>query len=63
MDYDVQVKMLNKIFSHKNAVCCILTKGLEPTDAMMKVFTDLDILLLRTELSFSLFISVFRWKT
>ncbi|MDR0820568.1 MAG: HPr(Ser) kinase/phosphatase [Endomicrobium sp.] len=57
LDYDVQVKMLNKIFSHKNAVCCILTKGLEPTDAMIKVFTDLDIPLLRTELSFSSFIS------
>ncbi len=56
LDYDVQVKMLNEIFSHKNAVCCILTKGLESTDAMMKVFTDLGIPLLRTELSFSSFI-------
>ncbi|OEG70395.1 hypothetical protein ATZ36_04545 [Candidatus Endomicrobiellum trichonymphae] len=57
LDYDVQVKMLNKIFSHENAVCCILTKGLESTDAMMKVFSDLDIPLLRTKLSFSSFIS------
>jgi HPr kinase/phosphorylase len=57
LDYEVQVKMLNEIFSHKNAVCCILTKGLESTDAMMKVFTGLNIPLLRTELSFSSFIS------
>jgi HPr kinase/phosphorylase len=57
LNYDVQVEMLNKIFSHENAVCCILTKGLESTDTMMKVFTDLDIPLLRTKLSFSSFVS------
>jgi serine kinase of HPr protein (carbohydrate metabolism regulator) len=43
LDYDVQVKILNKMFSRENAVCCILTKVLESTDAMVKAFKDLDI--------------------
>ncbi|MDR0800162.1 MAG: HPr(Ser) kinase/phosphatase [Endomicrobium sp.] len=56
LDYKAQVEILNKIFSHENAVCCILTRELEPTDAMMKTFANLNISLLRTKLSSSSFI-------
>jgi len=50
MSYSSQIKVLNKIFSHKNAVCCILTRSFEPTEALIKVLSDLNIPLLRTEL-------------
>ncbi|MCA6069531.1 MAG: HPr(Ser) kinase/phosphatase [Endomicrobium sp.] len=56
IEYDDQVKVLNKVFSHEKAVSCVLTRNLEPTDAMIKVFSDLNITLLRTELNSSLFI-------
>ncbi|MCA6070919.1 MAG: HPr(Ser) kinase/phosphatase [Endomicrobium sp.] len=56
LKYDKQVTILNKVFSHEKAVGCILTRNLRPTDAMIKVFSDLDIPLLRTELKSSSFI-------
>jgi len=54
--YDDQIKVLYEIFSHKAAVCCILTKGLNPNGAMVKIFSDLDVPLLRTEWGTSSFI-------
>ncbi|MDR1926921.1 MAG: HPr(Ser) kinase/phosphatase [Endomicrobium sp.] len=56
LDYDAQVKVLNKIFSNEKAVSCILTDNLEVFDAMIKVFSDLEIPLLRTKLNSSFFI-------
>jgi HPr kinase/phosphorylase len=56
IDYDNQVKILYKIFSHKTAVCCILTKGLKPNNAMVRVFSGLDVPLLKTEWGTSSFI-------
>lgn len=56
LKYDKQVTILNKVFSHEKAVSCILTRNLEPTDAMIKVFSDLDVPLLRTKLKSSSFI-------
>jgi HPr kinase/phosphorylase len=50
LSYDKQWDVLNRIFSHEKSVGCILTRNLEPTDAMVKVFSDLDIPLLSTEL-------------
>ncbi|MDR3330801.1 MAG: HPr(Ser) kinase/phosphatase [Endomicrobium sp.] len=55
LDYDVQIEILNKIFSHEKAVSCVLTRNLEPSVAMIKVFSDLAVPLLRTELSSSSF--------
>jgi HPr kinase/phosphorylase len=57
LDCDAQMKVLTKIFSDERAVSCILTRNLEPIDAMIKVFSDLDISLLRTELRSSSFIT------
>jgi len=57
LDYDNQVKMLHKIFSHPNATCCILTRGLKPTKAMIEVLDALNVPLIKTSLSSSSFIS------
>jgi HPr kinase/phosphorylase len=57
LSYDNQVEILSKIFSHEAAVCCILTKGLKPNGAMIKIFSDLDVPLLKTELGTSSFVS------
>jgi HPr kinase/phosphorylase len=57
LDHSVQAKVLTSLFSHKSSVCCILTRCLTPTDAMLKVFTDLGVPLLRTEFKFSSFMS------
>lgn len=56
LDNDKQIDLLHKLFSHENTTCCILTRGLEPTDAMMKVFTELEVPLLKTTLNSSSFI-------
>jgi len=50
MSYVCQIEILNKIFSHKDAVCCILTRNFDPTNALIKVLSDLNVPLLRTEL-------------
>ncbi|MCL2335190.1 MAG: HPr(Ser) kinase/phosphatase [Endomicrobia bacterium] len=56
LNYEKQVELLNRIFSHPSSTCCILTRNLEPSEAMMKVFSDLEVPLLRTALSSSSFI-------
>ncbi|MDR1418096.1 MAG: HPr(Ser) kinase/phosphatase [Endomicrobium sp.] len=56
LGYDRQIEVLNKIFSNEKSVGCILTRNLEPTDAMIKVFSDLKVPLLSTELRSSTFI-------
>ncbi|MDR3196174.1 MAG: HPr(Ser) kinase/phosphatase [Endomicrobium sp.] len=53
LNNDLQIKILTKIFSDEKSVACILTRNLEPTDAMLKVFSDLDVPLLKTTLSSS----------
>jgi HPr kinase/phosphorylase len=45
-----QIEVLTKIFSNEKAVACILTRNLEPTKAMLKVFSDLKVPLLKTTL-------------
>jgi HPr kinase/phosphorylase len=50
LDNDSQIKILAKIFSDEKSVACILTRNLKPTDAMLKVFSDLDVPLLKTTL-------------
>jgi HPr kinase/phosphorylase len=57
LDHSVQVQVLTKLFSHKSSVCCVLTRCFTPTDAMLKVFTDLGVPLLRTGFRFSSFMS------
>jgi HPr kinase/phosphorylase len=49
--------VLFKIFSHKNSVCCILTNGLKANKAMLKIFFDLHVPLLKTEFKTSSFIN------
>ncbi|MDR1474086.1 MAG: HPr(Ser) kinase/phosphatase [Endomicrobium sp.] len=56
LDKDLQIKVLSNIFSNEKAVGCILTRDLDPTDTMIKVFSDLDVPLLRTSLRSSSFI-------
>ncbi|MDR3071466.1 MAG: HPr(Ser) kinase/phosphatase [Endomicrobium sp.] len=56
LDHDTQRRLLERIFSNEKAVGCILTRNLEPTTAMIKVFSDLDVPLLKTELRSSSFI-------
>lgn len=56
LSYDGQVKILFKIFSHESAVCCILANGLNPNGAMVEVFSNLDVPLLKTEMGTSSFI-------
>lgn len=51
-----QFELLQKIFSHKNATCCILTRDLKPSEFMIKVFSDLEIPLIKTTLNSSSFI-------
>jgi HPr kinase/phosphorylase len=51
-----QLELLKEIFSHKNATCCILTRDLKPSEFMVKVFTDLEIPLIKTTLNSSSFI-------
>jgi HPr kinase/phosphorylase len=53
LPYQTQTSILDKIFSHKDATCCILTRKLGPTQAMTDVFSNLQIPLLSTELSSS----------
>lgn len=53
LSYDKQTELLRKIFSHKDAACCILTGSLGPTKAMSDIFSILEVPLLRTELSSS----------
>jgi len=55
LDHGVQVQVLTKLFSHKSSVCCVLTRCFTPTYAMLKVFTDLEVPLLRTGFRFSSF--------
>jgi HPr kinase/phosphorylase len=57
LDNDSQIEVLTKIFSNEKAVACILTRDLAPTDAMLKVFSDLDVPLLKTPLRASPFTS------
>jgi HPr kinase/phosphorylase len=56
LSYDRQIEVLNKIFSNEKSVGCILTRNLKPTDAMVKIFSDLKIPLLSTELRSSTFV-------
>ncbi|MCL2144936.1 MAG: HPr(Ser) kinase/phosphatase [Endomicrobia bacterium] len=51
-----QLELLRQIFSHKNATCCILTRDLKPSEFMIKVFTDLEVPLIKTALNSSSFI-------
>ncbi|MDR2772661.1 MAG: HPr(Ser) kinase/phosphatase [Elusimicrobiota bacterium] len=53
LSFEKQASILNKIFSHKRAICCILTQNLGPTEAMSEVFSSLEVSLLRTEFSSS----------
>ncbi|MDR1951921.1 MAG: HPr(Ser) kinase/phosphatase [Elusimicrobiota bacterium] len=53
LSFERQIELLHKIFSHKNATCCILTQKLGPTKAMSEVFSNLAVPLLRTEFSSS----------
>jgi HPr kinase/phosphorylase len=57
LDNNSQIEVLTKIFSNEKAVACILTRDLVPTDTMLKVFSDLNVPLLKTHLRASLFIS------
>ena len=57
LSYDKQVEVLHKLFSHETATCCILTRGLEPSEAMIKVFGELEVPLFKTILNSSSFIS------
>jgi HPr kinase/phosphorylase len=57
LPYDKQVSVLQKLFSHENATCCILTRGLAPLDSMVKVFEEINVPLLKTVLNSSSFIS------
>ncbi|MDR2709193.1 MAG: HPr(Ser) kinase/phosphatase [Elusimicrobiota bacterium] len=43
-----QAELLNKIFSHENAVCCILTSGLGPTPTLIETFDKLNVPLFMT---------------
>ncbi|MDR1523513.1 MAG: HPr(Ser) kinase/phosphatase [Endomicrobium sp.] len=61
LSYDKQLDILNKIFSHEKSAGCILTRNLKPTDAMVKIFSDLNIPLLSTELKSSAFIEDMRY--
>ncbi|MCL2485636.1 MAG: HPr(Ser) kinase/phosphatase [Endomicrobia bacterium] len=56
LEHSKQVELLNKLFSHPNATCCILTRGLEANEAMIEVFSALKVPLMRTSLSSSSFI-------
>ncbi len=56
LSYDNQIALLNKLFSHSNSTCCILTRGLVPSEAMMKVFAELEVPLIKTSLNSSSFI-------
>jgi HPr kinase/phosphorylase len=51
-----QLELLQRIFSHKNATCCILTRDLKPSEFMVKVFSDLEVPLIKTTLNSSSFI-------
>ena len=51
-----QLELLRQIFSHKNATCCILTRGLKPSEFMVKAFSDLEVPLIKTTLNSSSFI-------
>ncbi|MDR3112175.1 MAG: HPr(Ser) kinase/phosphatase [Elusimicrobiota bacterium] len=51
-----QCEILNKIFSHPKAVCCILTRNLTPTPPMLKMFSKLNVPLLKTKFPSSSFI-------
>lgn len=51
-----QLGLLQKIFSHKNATCCILTRDLKPSEFMVKVFSELEVPLIKTTLNSSSFI-------
>ncbi|MDR2395855.1 MAG: HPr(Ser) kinase/phosphatase [Endomicrobium sp.] len=50
LDDSSQIEILTKIFSNEKAVACVLTRDLESTDAMLKVFSDLKVPLLKTSL-------------
>jgi HPr kinase/phosphorylase len=50
LDNDSQIRVLTKIFSNEKSVACILTRDLEPTKAMLKVFSNLKVPLLKTTL-------------
>ncbi|MDR2426695.1 MAG: HPr(Ser) kinase/phosphatase [Endomicrobium sp.] len=51
-----QFEFLQNIFSHKNSTCCILTRNLKPSEFMIKVFSDLEVPLIKTTLNSSSFI-------
>ncbi len=51
-----QLELLHRIFSHKNATCCILTRDLKPSEFMIKVFSELGVPLIKTTLNSSSFI-------
>jgi len=51
-----QVELLEQLFSHPNATCCIITKSLTPTKAMLEVFDRLNVALIGTSLNSSSFI-------
>ncbi|MDR1696442.1 MAG: HPr(Ser) kinase/phosphatase [Endomicrobium sp.] len=56
LDHSKQVELLNKLFSHPNATCCIVTKGLKSNAAMIEVFSALKVPLMETPLNSSSFI-------
>lgn len=56
LSVDNQTKLLKKLFSHQNTPCCILTRNLEATKQMKKVFNELDVPLITTSLPSSSFI-------
>ncbi|MCL2388837.1 MAG: HPr(Ser) kinase/phosphatase [Elusimicrobia bacterium] len=48
-----QVEALRRIFSHKQAPCCILTRNLEVLPSMIHVFNEFSVPLIRTPLASS----------
>ncbi|MCL2799962.1 MAG: HPr(Ser) kinase/phosphatase [Endomicrobia bacterium] len=56
LEHSKQVELLNKLFSHPNATCCILTRGLDANAAMIEVFSAQKVPLLKTPLNSSSFI-------
>jgi HPr kinase/phosphorylase len=56
LNREKQIELLKKLFSHKDATCCILTRGLEASQSMINLFNELSVPLIRTELNSSSFI-------
>jgi HPr kinase/phosphorylase len=57
LDYEKQIFLFRKMFSFGDTPCCILTRKLEPTQAMIDACNECGVPLMRTSLPSSSFIS------